>query len=175
MKWITPSFLIILIFALGGIWFKSSAPQICGALSADANIFVLTGDVRRIPFATKFLTDFPNRRLYIIGVGTHNFADYMPDEVRRQIETENESKSTFENAAAIREIVRERDIRRLVLVTTEDHMTRAELLLRRQLPDVKITPCPVPLRGMHAPRRLERWTMEYIKYIGTLVGMERKK
>ncbi|MCL1902174.1 MAG: YdcF family protein [Alphaproteobacteria bacterium] len=174
-KLLKPSLLIILILGLGGIWFKSAAPTRCPTLSSDAKIFVLTGDVRRIPFAIKKLNGFPDRRLYIIGVGTHNFDPFIPDATRRQIVIENDSRTTSENAIAIREIAIAQNFKKIVLVTTADHMMRSELLILRQLPDVKITPCPVPLYGMDATRRLERWGYEYLKYLGTLMGIDSKK
>jgi uncharacterized SAM-binding protein YcdF (DUF218 family) len=175
LKLLRPSLLFLIAFIAGAVWFKMSAPKTCPTLGADAKIFVLTGDVRRIPFATKLLYDFPDRRLYIVGVGTHNFSPMISDKIRRQIDIEKDSKTTLENAIAIAEIVQAQGFKKIVLVTTADHMMRSELLIRRRLPDTKITPCPVQLNGMPAPRRLERWGLEYLKYLGTLVGLESKK
>ena len=175
MKFLTPSLLIILLFILGGVWFKSAAPVRCPTLAADAKIFVLTGDARRIPFATRFLDGYPDRHLFIVGAGTYDLSPMISENLRRQITTESESKTTYENAFAIREIANSQNFRRLVLITTADHMNRSNLLIRRQLPDVKIITCPVPLYGMPASKRLERWGWEYIKYLGTLVGIEQKK
>ncbi|MDR1207531.1 MAG: YdcF family protein [Rickettsiales bacterium] len=175
LKLLRPSFLILVAFVAGGAWFKASAPKSCPALGTDAKIFVLTGDVRRIPFATKLLYDFPDRRLYIVGVGTHNFSPMISEEIQRQIDIEKDSKTTSENAIAIAEIVHAQGFKKIVLVTTADHMMRSKLLIRRRLPDTKITSCPVQLHGMPAPRRLERWGMEYLKYLGTLIGLESKR
>jgi len=158
----------------GGMYFKSSAPQTCPWLSDSENIFVLTGDVRRIPFAMGLLENHPNRHLYIIGVGG-NLSPMLPNNKRPKITIESESSTTYENALAIREIARAHNITRLAIVTTEDHMPRAMMLVRRRLPDAKIIPCPVALHGMPAPRRLERWATEYVKYLGTMIGIETKK
>ena len=174
MKLLTPSLLIILLFVLGGVWFKATAPVRCPTPATDAKIFVLTGDARRIPFAAKFLNGYPDRHLFIVGVGTHNFSSMISDDLRRQITIESESKTTLENAIAIRNIALARNLRHIVLVTTADHMNRSNLLIRRQLPYVKIIACPVPLHGMPATQRLERWTWEYIKYLGTLIGIENR-
>ncbi|MCL2538604.1 MAG: YdcF family protein [Alphaproteobacteria bacterium] len=175
LKLLKPSLLIVTAFVIGGAWFKMSTPDTCPAIASDAKIFVLTGDARRIPFAADLLDGHPSRRLYIIGVGGYDYPYLTPGELRHQIKIENESKTTAENAIAIRDIVREQNIRRIVLVTTQDHMKRSELLIRRQLPDVKIIECPVPLHGTDAALRLERWTLEYMKYIGTMLGVESKK
>ena len=61
---------------------------------------------------------------------------------------------------------------RIVIVTTEDHINRAEYLVRHELPETEIIMCPATLYGMPAARRLERWTTEYIKYIVTMFGIK---
>ncbi|MDR1696967.1 MAG: YdcF family protein [Rickettsiales bacterium] len=151
--------------------FKLSAPSHCVGLRPDDSIFVLTGDMRRIPAGVKLLNDAPDRKMYIIGVGgarPENFAS-------QNIWVESESKTTYENAAAIARIVAANDLQRIVLVTTEEHISRALLLTRRALPpETQIVPCPVPLRHMPAPARLTRWTMEYIKFIATVLGVYEK-
>ena len=173
-KILKPSLIILAALVAGAVWFKRSAPTKCPALSADAKIFVLTGDSRRIPFATAKLSGFPDRRLYIIGVGTHNFAQYVNDDVRRQVTDEYESKSTAENAVAIKNIVTAEKFRKIVLVTTADHMMRSMVLVQRQLPDTAIVACPVPLNGTPVARRMERWGTEYVKYLGTIAGIEKR-
>ncbi|MCL2338384.1 MAG: YdcF family protein [Proteobacteria bacterium] len=167
--------IILILFVLGGVWFKMAAPVRCPPLAADAKIFVLTGDARRIPFATAKLSGFSDRRLYIIGVGTHNFSQYINDEVQRQVTNEYDSKSTAENAIAIKNIVNAEKFRKIVLVTTADHMMRAMVLVGRQLPDAAIVACPVPLNGTPVTRRLQRWGIEYVKYLGTIIGIEKRK
>jgi len=47
--------------------------------------------------------------------------------------------------------------------------------MKRRMPNAEIIACPVPLHGMPAPKRLERWGTEYLKYIGTVLGIESKK
>ena len=167
--------MILLLLAAGGVVFKLSAPRACPQLSRTENIFVLTGDIRRIPFGIRLLERQPMRRMYIIGVGGHNYSAMIPKSQRGKVHLETESRSTYENAIAIREISRAQGIKRFALVTTADHMNRSMLLVRRRMPDAEIIACPVPLHGMPANRRLERWGTEYLKYLGTLVGIESKK
>ncbi|MCL1786274.1 MAG: YdcF family protein [Alphaproteobacteria bacterium] len=168
-----PIWLLIAVVA-GGLYFKSSVPDSCPWLSDSEKIFVLTGDVRRIPFAMALLDNYPNRRLYIIGAGG-NYSAMIPDDKKSKISIESESRTTYENAVAIREIARAQKINRIALVTTEDHVPRAMMLVRRRMPDAEIIPCPVPLYGMPVPKQLERWATEYVKYLGTAVGVETKK
>ena len=168
MKFLTPSFLLLGIFVIGGMVFKSSAPRSCGEIMADDTIFVLTGDARRIPFAMRQVHQYPDTDVYIIGVGveTNVFESVRP------VMIESESKSTYQNARAIKNIVEKTGLDRIVIVTTEDHMNRAEYLIRHELPNTEIVTCPATLYGMPATRRLERWTTEYIKYIVTMFGIK---
>lgn len=153
---------------MGGMIFKSATPRECGTIMPDDTIFVLTGDMRRIPFAMRTVKQYPDTNIYIIGAG----ANTAIIDSTRPITVESESKSTYQNALAIRKIVEKTGLDRIVIVTTEDHMNRAEYLIRHELPSTEIVTCPATLYGMPAARRLERWTTEYIKYIVTMFGIK---
>ena len=157
----------MLFFVLGGAMFKSVAPTECGTILPHDSIFVLTGDARRIPFAMRIARQNPTTDLYIIGAG----ADEIPA-TQRKAAIESESKSTYQNAVAIREIATLDALDRLVLITTEDHMNRAHYLIKQELPGVEIVACPVKLSDMPAVKRLERWGVEYVKYIVTMFGIK---
>ncbi|MDR1027208.1 MAG: YdcF family protein [Rickettsiales bacterium] len=165
----SPYALPAVIFAAGFLAFKAAVPE-CGAIAPDAQMFVLTGDARRIPFALKMLDDYPKRKLFVIGAGTP--AIETPHQNR--IEIENKSKSTYENAIAIKHIARKKLLTSIVVITTSDHINRAMYLARRQMPIMSITACPVPLSGMPAAKRLDRWLTEYVKFIGTMLGINSK-
>ena len=167
MRLLTPSLLIVTCFVIGGMVFKSMAPRRCATILPDDTIFVLTGDMRRIPFAMRQLRKNPGVDLYIIGAGAESF--YNPS---KKVKIESESKSTYQNAKAIRQIVKNKNLDRIVIITTEDHINRAKYLIQQELPSVNIISCPVPLYGMSTTKRLERWTIEYIKYIVTLFGIK---
>jgi len=167
MKILRPSFLLLACFLLGGMIFKSTAPRECATILPDDSIFVLTGDMRRIPFAMRAWREHPNTDLYIIGAGAPQAIKPAP-----KITIETDSKSTYQNALAIRDIARARGLGRIVLITTEDHMNRARYLVSRELPNTEIATCPVRLIGMPPAKRLERWTTEYIKYVVTLFGIK---
>lgn len=164
---ITPSFLLLSCFVIGGMYFKSTAPRHCGEIHNNDSVFVLTGDERRIPFAIKKIHEIPNVDLYIIGAGATNL-----DKLNRPAIIESRSKSTYQNALAIKKIVNEKDLNRIVIVTTEDHINRAKYLIQSELPNTEIISCPAVLMGMPPAKRLERWTTEYIKYIVTMFGIK---
>ena len=166
MKILRPSFLLFGLFVLGGIIFKVTSPNECLNILTTDSIFVLTGDNRRIPFAIKQMKKYPYSDLYIIGAG----AGTLPQETNAIIEST--SKSTYQNALAIRRIAQKSGLDRIVVITTEDHIHRAKYLIKSELPDTNIVMCPATLSEMSAGRRLERWTIEYIKYIVTMFGIK---
>lgn len=167
MRLITPSCLFLGLFLLGGMIFKVSTPHGCGTILPDDSIFVLTGDERRIPFAFRQMEKYPDTDLYIIGAGVPAIGDLY-----RHAQIESDSKSTYQNALAIKNIVSNAGLDRIVIITTEEHMNRAKYLVRHELPNTEIVACPATLTGMPAPKRLERWAIEYIKYIVTLIGIK---
>ena len=160
---LTPSFILLGCFVIGGMFFKSAAPRHCGNIQNNDSIFVLTGDERRIPFALHKMQECPNADLYIIGVGAPNAV-----QINRPAVIESKSKSTYQNALAIKKIAQDKQLKRIVIITTEDHINRAKYLIHSELPNVEIVTCPAMLVGMPPTKRLERWTTEYIKYIVTM-------
>ena len=164
---LNPSFLILALFIIGGMIFKARTPNQCNQIRPNDNIFVLTGDARRIPFAIKKMHEYPDTDLYIIGAGASGLENV---DTRAVIETQ--SKSTYQNALAIKQIANIQNLNRLVIITTEDHMNRATHLVQNELPETIIISCPAALIGMPPGKRLERWATEYIKYIVTMIGIK---
>ena len=165
---LTPSFVVFSCFIIGGMLFKVTTPWQCGDIQQNDSIFVLTGDQRRIPFAIKKMQEYPNADLYIIGAG----ASQYDMNLARDAIIESKSKSTYQNALAIKDIANEKKLNRIVIITTEDHMQRAKYLIHYELPDTQIISCPATLIGMSPGKRLERWTTEYIKYLVTMIGIK---
>jgi uncharacterized SAM-binding protein YcdF (DUF218 family) len=165
LKILNLSFLLIIgISIVGFMIFKSTAPQRCATLLPGDSIFVLTGDDRRIPFARRMARGVSNSNLYVIGAG----APVLKTQPRTRIESD--SKSTYQNALAIKKIANTQGLDRIVLITSIDHFNRAKYLLNQELPNTEIVDCPVSLTGMPTARRTERWITEYLKYIGTMLG-----
>ena len=111
------------------------------------------------------MQEFPNADLYIIGAGAQGKID-VPATI------ESKSKSTYQNALAIKNIALRKNLNRLVIITTEDHINRSKYLIKHELPDREIIVCPATLAGMPPRKRLERWATEYIKYIVTMLGIK---
>ena len=152
------------LFLIGGMIFKSTAPTRCATILPGDYVFVLTGDDRRIPFARHITRSVPNVTLYVIGAGAPAMA------TRPRVRVEADSKSTYQNAVAIRDIANENGLDRVVLITSTDHFNRAKYLLANELPNTEIVDCPVVIDDMPVQRQLQRWALEYVKYIGTILG-----
>ncbi|MDR2269178.1 MAG: YdcF family protein [Rickettsiales bacterium] len=166
---LNPLLLPAMIFSGGFVAFKLATPK-CDPIPNNAHMFVLTGDARRIPFALEQLENHPKRRLYIIGAGT----PALDTKFAQRIEIENQSKTTSENAVAIRHIVLAKMLSEIVVITTMDHINRSLFLIKKKMPHVKINACGVPLTKMPATKRLERWLEEYVKFIGTIIGISNR-
>lgn len=167
MKLFHPSLLLLGLFVIGGIAFKLTTPNDCDFILPNDSIFVLTGDFRRIPFAMRQIDKYPDADLYIIGAGPES--QYKGAD---RATIESDSKSTYQNALAIRQISEKSGLDRIVLITTEDHIRRAKYLIQSELPKSTIVACPVALSEMPPARRLERWFIEYVKYIATMIGIK---
>ncbi|MDR3208796.1 MAG: YdcF family protein [Rickettsiales bacterium] len=166
---LNPYLLPVILFGGGFAAFRIATPA-CGAIPDDAHVFVLTGDARRIPFALEKLENHPNRKLYVIGAGTPK----IDTEFSSRIEVESDSKSTYENAVAIRHIARRKLLADITVITTVDHVNRAVFLIKREIPLVRVNACPAPLSNMPAAKRLNRWMEEYVKFLGTLIGITQR-
>ncbi len=167
MKLLTTTFMISGLLLLGGAIFKSTAPTTCAALFKNDTAFVLTGDDARIHFSLRYINQEPDATLYIIGTGAN-----VKYKKHNKIKMESSSKSTYQNAMAVKKIANSQGLNRIVLITSQDHFNRAEYLIRQELPDIEIAACPVPLDGVPVHKRLERWGIEYAKYIATMFGLK---
>ncbi len=165
---LTPSFVVFSCFIIGGMFFKATSPRQCGEIQQNDSIFVLTGDQRRIPFAIKKMQEYPDTDLYIIGAGASQYDMNLAHDAI----IESKSKSTYQNALAIKKITQQNNLSRIVIITTEDHMQRAKYLIKSEIPNTDVISCPATLIGMSPGKRLERWVTEYVKYLVTMIGIK---
>lgn len=167
MKLFNPFLIAIFIFILGGFVFKSMTPTKCSTILPFDYMFVLTGDLKRIPFAINKLRKYPKSTLHIIGAGSTS-QKYK----KNGIIIESKSKNTYQNALSIKKIVDKEGLDRILLITSDYHIGRARLLIRQELPDIEIALCPVSSKNLNIKKQLELWMLEYVKYIGTLFGFK---
>jgi len=123
------------------------------SVSSDEAIVVLTGDRGRIPRALELLRRRQSPLLIISGggkgitltelVNQQGAATVNIHENWSKIILESNSSSTIENAYESGKILRERKIRRVILVTSDYHMARSLNIFKRVLPDLDFYPYPI--------------------------------
>lgn len=147
--------------------------------TADA-ILVLTGGENRIAEGFRAWEEGKGRDLFILGAGREATLssilpagkEISPADLSR-IHIEGWSENTLENAFSAKSAVVSRGYREVILVTSDYHVPRAYLAMRKILPpDVSISVSPVVSnwRGNGAWHRLPRlFFVEGWKYWGYLL------
>ncbi len=133
--------LILVLWALGFMWFAMALPQPAGAQRTDA-IVVPTGGGGRIQRGLELLGQGQARQMLVSGVD----AEVRPNEFAVEYEVPARTMAccvtlgfaaldTRGNAREIAEWVARRKARSLRLVTSDWHMRRAALELEDRLPE----------------------------------------
>lgn len=133
--------LLVLGYLFGFGWFVAAMPHPAGNETSDA-IVVLTGAEGRIDRAVDLLRRKRAPRLFVAGVDpkvrTHEFAaEYrVPASLMACCVTlDFRSTNTLSNAAEVGDWLAKRKVRSIRLVTSDWHMRRSVLELRRVLPE----------------------------------------
>ena len=132
--------LVVIVWALGFVWFAAILPQPIGAGRSDAGI-VLTGGEGRIPRALEVLAKGWVRRVLVAGVDSEvrprEFAAEY-DASRRTmtccVTLEQVSVDTRTNAREAAKWIAANKVRSVRLVTSDWHMRRAVYELERVVP-----------------------------------------
>jgi len=117
-------------------------------VKADA-VVVLAGGKGRVDEGVRLYRARKGDWLFFIGVdpSVRKSDLYVPrrgDPSPDGVILEKVSRNTLENAIYGRDIIMEKDVRSILLITSRYHMKRASILLRNALPkDVAIYPYPV--------------------------------
>ncbi|MBN8500901.1 MAG: YdcF family protein [Sphingomonadales bacterium] len=145
--------LLLLAWALGFVWFAVALPQPAGEERADG-VVVLTGGAGRIDRGLESLRSGWAPRLLVSGVDRevkpHEFAAQYKIGSRQMaccVTLGFAATDTTSNATETAEWISAQRMRSIRLVTSDWHMRRAVLELRRTVPDdVTIIPDAVPTR-----------------------------
>ena len=133
--------LVVVLWALGFVWFAMALPQPAGAQKTDA-IVVPTGSGGRIQRGLELLRAGVAKRVLVTGVD----ADVKPIEFAVEYKVPGPTMAccvtlgfaaldTRGNARETAEWVAQRKVRSLRLVTSDWHMRRAALELENALPE----------------------------------------
>jgi uncharacterized SAM-binding protein YcdF (DUF218 family) len=169
----------LLLFAAGSLYPHYSAnrfPRPASGKTADAILILAGGDKRILTGLEAFRTGL-GRQLHVVGTG-HSVVpasiipgyDRLPASEQGRIHLEGWSETTLENAISAKSIVRESGYRSLILVTSDYHMPRAFLALRKAVPDsvaISVIPVRSEWKGGDARwRKAKLFLVEAWKYWG---------
>ena len=173
-----------LVVVAGFWWFVWSVPTEEVALDRNADgIVVLTGGASRVVDAMELLAEGRGKRLLITGVHrattsaeiarlNSSYSRLM----RCCVDLDHSAVNTVGNAVETRRWAQRRQIRSLIVVTSNYHMPRAMAELERQLPDVALIAFPVVTEKMRSdpwwsPPTARLLLSEYLKYIAAQLRM----
>lgn len=142
---------ILLLWAIGFLWFAAALPQPAGDVETDA-VIVPTGGAGRIPHGLEVLDQGLAEKMLVTGVDR----EVKPEEFAAEFEVSDDQMEccvtlgfaavdTRSNAAETAQWVADEKVKSLRLVTTDWHMRRAASELDRMLPgDIKVVRDAVP-------------------------------
>lgn len=168
-----------LAWAAGLLVFVSGLPRPADGVPPPADgVVVFTGGEDRVASAMALLNAGAGKRLLISGVNPSVTRPQVaamwpgdPELFECCVDLGVEAQTTEGNASELDGWARAHGYRSLILVTSDFHMPRALIEARDRLPDVIITPYPVPsgLLGEDGkPRNKTDWKRiggEYTKYL----------
>ena len=164
--------LVVLVWALGFLWFAAALPQPADDLTTDA-VIVPTGGAGRIAQGLEVLDEGLASRMLVTGVDpevtVEEFAaEFEVDEARMDccVTLGFAAVDTRSNATETAQWVDDNRVASLRLVTTDWHMRRAASELSRKLPsDVRVVRDAVP-----SSPSLASLFLEYHKLLASLLA-----
>ncbi|MDT7933557.1 MAG: YdcF family protein [Sphingomonadaceae bacterium] len=169
--------MLLLVWAVGFIWFTGTTPRPAGDDLVTDGIVVLTGDTGRIARGVQLLRMGRAKRMLISGVsplaGKRSLARAAGAPERLFaccVDLGFQAIDTRSNAEETAAWAKRHGYRSLRLVTSDYHIRRARLELEAELPEARVTVDPVPARD-RSPRLMLR---EYHKYLLRLAARTRE-
>ena len=154
---------LVVLAALGFVWFAShlprQAPAPAAAAAAADGIVVLTGGRDRIDAGLTLLNDGRGAKLFISGANEGASSRTIQSLRERSakydccIEVGFDAIDTAGNATETAAWVKRESVTSLLVVTASYHMPRGLVELRRAMPDVVLVPHPVFPESV----RIETW------------------
>ncbi len=170
---------LILLLTAGAAFPHLLARWVAAPFSGDVAdaIFVFTGGEGRIAAGYRAWKEGEGKELFFLGAGPEaKLASILPEgeqvaqEDLPRIHIEGWSENTLENAVSAKSVVVSRTYRKVILVTSDYHVPRAHLTLRKVLPptvSISVIPVPSAWRRKGAWHRLPRiFLVEGWKYWG---------
>ncbi len=175
--------LVLVVLGFFAFAFSIETRQPTTTLRADG-IVALTGGGKRIEEALSLLSRGRASRLLISGVHPGTTRDIlshlMPTNERMFaccVDIDRQALNTMGNAVETRRWARERGFRSLIVVTSNYHMPRSLVELKRAMPDIRLIPHPVVPRRFAGrlwwlrPENIRVATSEYVKFLPAVIRL----
>lgn len=147
-------------------------------------VVVLTGGENRIEAGINLLKNNYGRRLLISGVDENSSRNAIANAVGEAnafkgccIDLDREAKDTIGNARYTARWVDLHGFKKLIVVTSNYHMPRSLLLLKRQMPGVELVPVSTETSGLEDMNAFQKMASpvvvhEFAKYLTARFGLE---
>lgn len=155
---------LLLLLAVDFAWFwmscraytqsalRGTGIELVAATPQEA-IVVLAGDSNRIPMALRLLRERNGPLVLLSGVepgiplveivNSQGSSTVDIHKTWERIVTESRSRTTIENAEEAAPILKEKQITRIILVTSDYHMPRAKKIFQKTIPEMELYEYPV--------------------------------
>lgn len=155
-----------------------------GVIEKADGVVVLTGDAHRIERGVALLKARLGERLLISGVGENTSREAIARIVGEEsafkgccIDIEREAKDTIGNARQTADWAASKGYRSLLVVTSDYHMPRSIMLMRREMPDMILIPVSAnPHENLERASGANLFSLvvvrEFLKYLSARYGLE---
>ena len=167
-------FLLLLLLVVAAMIFPQPFLTVdSGPVNADVIVLLGGGSRERYERAAKLFKEHAAPRIIVSGYGDCEINRYLlitAGVPAKAIELENKSKTTRENAQFTIKLLRERKLKRVILVTSWYHSRRALACFRHYAPELKVYSRPSYFASARADwshnRIGNRVRLEYVKLLG---------
>lgn len=122
-------------------------------------VVVFTGGKHRIQTATELLMQRKAKRMLISGVNTNNTEKQVgktvgidPQILKCCVDFDYQALDTKGNALHTADWIRKNGFKKVIVVTSDYHLPRGMLELRRAMPDIELEPFAVKYAGLQNPK-----------------------
>ena len=178
-------FLIFSIFGFSRFASNIQAHQNDPLLNQAEAVVVFTGGKHRIQTAVELLMQRKAKRMLISGVNTSNTEKQVgksvgidPQILKCCVDFDYQALDTQGNATYTANWIRKNNFKTVIVVTSDYHLPRGMLELRRALPDIRLEPFAVKYAALQRtnwftdPQTLKVMITEYSKYLAASLRMD---